>query len=51
MEQRVEQDGIGGFLAHAGQRQQLAADHAGRLRREPGQGGAVLADRERRQMP
>ncbi len=37
MKQRVEQNGVGGFLAHSGQVQQLAAYHAGWLGREPGQ--------------
>ena len=33
MEQRVEQNGVGGLLSHPRQRQQLVANHAGRLRR------------------
>ena len=43
MKKRVEQNGVGGFLAHPGQVQQLAAYHAGWLGREPGQGRTVVA--------
>ena len=43
MEQRVEQNGVGGFLSHAGQSQQLAAYHAGGLGREPCQRGTVVS--------
>ena len=42
VKQSVEQDGVGGFLAHAGQCQKLTTDKAGRLGREPCQGGIVL---------
>ncbi len=42
MEQGIEQNGIGGLLSHAGQRQQLPAHDVGWLCSQPGQRGAVL---------
>ena len=42
VEQRVEQDGVCCFLAHAGQCQKLTTDKGGRLGAEPCQGTTVL---------
>ncbi len=42
VEQRIEQNGVGGLLAYAGQRQQLAANHGGWLRGETGQRSTML---------